>query len=161
VNTRAVTVALWIGVFAAAVSDLRLLRTSTAVGVDDVFITAPDLMGDHAMSPDSASRLATLVTDADPFRVDRHPSSVPFRAAQAEPAAATPQPVRPALTLSGIVGGPPWAAVVSGVPGHSESVIVHAGDTVGGLRIGFVTARSMLVSGMDTVWRLHIQQPWR
>jgi hypothetical protein len=113
------------------------------------------------MSQDSASTLAALVTDADPFRVDRHPTDVPFRPLQPGPAATAPPPVRPVLTLSGIVGGPPWAAVITGVPGHPESVVVHAGDTVGGLRIRVVTASNLVVSGTDTVWRLRIQHPWR
>ena len=39
-----------------------------------------------------------------------------------------PPPPKPRLILRGLVGGPPWNAILDGIPGHDGSYVVRAGD---------------------------------
>ncbi|MBX6330548.1 MAG: hypothetical protein IRY91_01740, partial [Gemmatimonadaceae bacterium] len=72
-----------------------------------------------------------------------------------------PAPPKPALALAGLVGGPPWAALLDGVPGRDGTVLVHVGDTLGPLRVRSVSAAGVTISGMDTTWHLTLKRPWR
>lgn len=113
------------------------------------------------ITADSLSALADRITSADAFRIARRPSPVPFGADLDVGAASAPKPPKPALVLSGIIGGPPWIGVVDGIPGHDQSVLVHPGDSVGGLRIRSVTRNYVMIAGIDTTWRLTVHQPWQ
>jgi len=113
------------------------------------------------IAAESLNVLADRIVAADAFRIARRPSPVPFGTTANAAEAAVPKPPKPALVLSGIIGGPPWIGVVDGVPGHDQSVLVQSGDTLGGLRIRSVTKDHVLVAGLDTVWRLTVHQPWQ
>jgi hypothetical protein len=112
---------------------------------------------------DSAAR---VVASSDPFRLERAPSSVPYSAAQegAPVAPPPPEPPKPKLALVGIVGGPPrtpWVALLDGVPGRDGSVLVHAGDTIAGLRVRNLGPRGITITGLDTTWKLTLERPWQ
>ena len=112
------------------------------------------------LSGDSLAQLTARIVATDLFRVDRHPAAVAYRPGALTAVGAAPAPVpKPNLAVAGIVG-PPWAAVLTGVPGHPTSVVVHPGDTLGGLRVRRITATAVTVTGVDTLWRLTVQQPW-
>jgi len=113
------------------------------------------------IAAESLNVLANRIVAADAFRISRRPSPVPFGTAGDAAEAAVPKPPKPALVLSGIVGGPPWIGVVDGVPGHDQGVTVQSGDTLGGLRIRSITKHLVLITGLDTVWRLTVHQPWQ
>ena len=75
------------------------------------------------------------------------------------PAPATPKPPappKPRLVLRGIVGGPPWNAILDGVPGHDGSYVVTTGDSVAGLKIRSVRRDGATIRGMDTTWILKL-----
>lgn len=107
----------------------------------------------------AADRAAAATVEADPFRASRRPSAVAF-VPQGEAAPAPPRPPRPSLAMTGSVGGPPWSAILEGVPGREGSVMVSAGDTIGGLRIRSVRRDSVVVQGADTTWRLGVRKSW-
>jgi hypothetical protein len=113
-----------------------------------------------SLTADSLSTLANRIVSADAFRIVRRPSPILFGSAADAGAASAPKPPKPALVLSGIIGGPPWIGVVDGVPGHDQSVLVHPGDSIAGLRIQRVTKTLVLIVGLDTTWRLTVHQPW-
>ena len=118
----------------------------------------------HRVSGDSLRVTATRVAEHDPFRTDHRPAAVPFRADQdgsAEQAPPPPKPSKPHLTLSGIIGGPPWSAILDSVPGREGSVLVRKGDTLGELRVRSVGRDTVIVQGADTVWRLIVKRPWQ
>jgi hypothetical protein len=100
---------------------------------------------------------ARAVAETDPFRLDRHPTSVRYRA-DLEGVAPPPKPAKPLLVLEGLVGR---AALLDGVPGHTVTAIVHAGDTLGGLTIRRVGRDTVMVSGVDTIWRLTVRHAWQ
>ena len=118
----------------------------------------------HA-SADSMRRFASFVTAHDPFRPEHHPSIVPYNpdiesaAAGAPPP--PPKPPKPRIAVAGIVGGPPWSALLDSVPGRDGSVLVRKGDTLSGLRIRSVGRDTVIVQGADTVWRLVVKRPWQ
>jgi hypothetical protein len=68
-----------------------------------------------------------------------------------------PPPQRPPLAVSGIVG-PPWVALLDGVPGRDAPVLVRAGDRVGELRVTQVRRDGVVVVGMDTTWWLSLKR---
>ncbi|HEX5180126.1 MAG TPA: hypothetical protein VFW04_12400 [Gemmatimonadaceae bacterium] len=110
-------------------------------------------------SVDSLTILTSRIVDRDAFRLDRKPAAVAYRTSgDSAVSAAPPSPPKPVLSLVGIVGGPPWAALVNGIPAHDGSVLVHARDTAGGLRVTRVSADGVTISGLDTVWHLTTKQ---
>ena len=116
------------------------------------------------MPADSARAAAARVAEHDPFRLDHHPASVPYRPEQegvAQEAPPPPKPPKPHLSLSGIVGGPPWSAILDSVPGRDGGVLVRKGDTLNGLRVRSVGRDTVIVQGADTVWKLIVKRPWQ
>ncbi len=105
------------------------------------------------------------VVGGNPFRLDRAPAPIGFN----QPAApgmmpgmggpyVPPPPPRPQLAVTGIVG-PPWQALLEGVPGREgTAVVVRRGDVLGDLRIRDVTRTTVVVSAPDTTWRLTVRR---
>lgn len=112
---------------------------------------------------DSLATLADRIAGSDPFRTARQPSQVaydPAHAGEPQPAAAHVGPNIPSLSVAGIVGGPPWIALVNGVPGRDGSASVRAGDTIAGTRVISIARTSVTFGMADTTWRLALQVPW-
>jgi len=104
------------------------------------------------------------VVESNPFRLDRRPAQVAYdpELEGAAPAPPPPPPVpKPSLSLAGIVGGPPWEALVDGIPGREGSALVRGGQVVGELRVRSVDARKVVIEGADTVWTLTLRKPWQ
>lgn len=117
----------------------------------------------------SEARLAEAagaITRGDPFRLDRRPAPMAFSAAPGSVNGmpgmmpAPPPLPKPQLSVSGIVG-PPWTALLDGVPGREGSVAVHTGDRVGELTVRRVDSSGVVVVGMDTTWRLSLKRTWQ
>jgi len=105
------------------------------------------------------SEAANEVIVNNPFRISRRPSGVPFGSETRQPEQQQPASTpRPNLVLVGIVGGPPWIALVQGVPGREGLVVFRQGDTVAGLSISEVTRQGAVVIGADTLWRLALKR---
>jgi hypothetical protein len=122
--------------------------------VHPVIGLVPDVGVPPSESIDSAAKVAAAT---DPFRLDRRPSSVPYRP-DLEGIAPPAKPPKPALGLGGLVGN---AALVDGVPGRGTTAIVHTGDTLGGLRIRRIGRDTVIVTGADTTWRLTLRRAWQ
>lgn len=95
---------------------------------------------------------------ADPFRLSNTPAAVRF---DARNDAASPAPgtmpaaaLRPALILRAIVGGPPWQAIVDGIPGQQPGTVVRAGSAFDRISVAAVTRDSVVLHGPDTTWVL-------
>jgi hypothetical protein len=98
-----------------------------------------------------------LTVSNDPFRLANSPSSVRFDPAAdaigVVSASTIPQP-RPVLVLKAIVGGPPWQAVIDGIPGQPPGTFAKQGTRFDKLTIRAVTRDSVIVQGTDTAWVL-------
>lgn len=113
------------------------------------------------------SRLASSAKnfrDLDLFRFDRKAARVRFNPSGpvGQPGVTPPPaPPRPAIRLVGIIGGPPWTALVEGVPGRESGVLLRVGETSGGIRVTSLAGDSGVFAGFDTVWVLRVRTPWR
>jgi hypothetical protein len=142
-------------------------------GAEPVAAPAPDALAaapaePPRVPPERLAEAARAVTGGNPFRLERAPAPIgfaqpaadPFAAAGAMTAYESPPPPRPPLAVSGIVG-PPWQAVLEGVPGREGGVLVRRGDVLGDLRIRDVSQTEVVVSAPDTTWRLSVRKPWQ
>jgi hypothetical protein len=119
------------------------------------------LSAPEAVDPPTLAGLAQRLRQVDsatarnPFRLDRSPAPV---APPSDPLGGqvAPPPFRPSLALSGITG-PPWAAVLEGVPEHENGVVVRGGERFGELQVRSVARGGVVVSSSDTTWRLTLR----
>jgi len=90
----------------------------------------------------------------DPFRLSNEPAAVRYDAsAEGEVVSAVPV-VRPTLVLKAIIGGPPWQAVIDGIPGQPPGTIAAPGARFDKLVVRRVTRDTVVVQGPDTTWLL-------
>ena len=158
---------LWAGAactLAIAVAGARWTPASAVPRAERATAATPTAMADAA----SLVRSRDRVIAGDPFRLLRRASPMGFALAMPEQGMGVTMPVRPTkpvLVLRGVVGGPGaqrWEAVLDGVPGRERGVVVRAGDVLGGaagagaLRVRQVDAGGVVITGMDTTWRLNV-----
>jgi hypothetical protein len=101
---------------------------------------------------DSLDSAASHIVTHDPFRLERKPANVAFSIAPPAIMGAPPPgpPVR--IALQGMIGGPPWRAIVSGIPGHDGTIMVSTGDTLGGVTIRHIDRGGITVRVKDSTW---------
>lgn len=107
------------------------------------------------VADDSLAAAEDAIVTNDPFRLSNSPPAVRY-----DPAAdgvvqsgVLSQP-RPSLVLKAIVGGPPWQAVIDGIPGQPPGTLAQAGSRFDRLIVRAVTRDSVIVQGADTSWVL-------
>jgi hypothetical protein len=117
----------------------------------------------HWPTADSLTRASSIIASADLFRLERKPSTVAYRPELegVAPPSPPPKPPHPQLSVAGIVGGPPWEALLDGVPGREGSVLVRKGDVLGDLKIRAVRKDTVIVQGADTTWKLALKHTWQ
>ncbi len=89
----------------------------------------------------------------DPFRLDRKPTNVAYTTTPVgivAPIVAAAPAIH--IVLQGTIGGPPWHAIISGVPGREGTIVVSAGDTLGGVAIRRVSRDGVTVRVKDSTW---------
>lgn len=96
-----------------------------------------------------------VVLAGDPFRLAQ---STAVASSVVPPGALPPVRFRPALVLSGVVGGPPWSAVIEGVPGREGPWVARAGDRFGELTVKRVARDTVVIVASDTTWRLTLRR---
>jgi len=111
---------------------------------------------------DSLGEAAANAVANDPFRLVNRPTGVRYDAktegGAGAPAPFVPPPVRPMLVLKAIVGGPPWQAVVDGIPGQQPGSIVRTGDTFDKLTVRNVGRDTVVIQAPDTIWKLTLSR---
>ncbi len=122
-------------------------------------VTAPPVPPEHVTRSDIDVAVIAL-TETDPFRAGRRPSPVAYQPTRDGAPPPPPRATRPGLALSGIIGGPPWSAVLEGVPGRDGGSVVRTGDTLGGLKVRAAGRDTVVIIGMDTTWRLTVRRAW-
>ena len=159
---RRLEIGLWCGALAASL--LAGVRART-VGKMSFGSELHSLMA--APRPTAPERSDLLVASAetlvtrDPFRLDRRPSATAYSPGLETGPPPPPRPPRPPLAVTGIVGGPPWEALVEGIPGRAGSVLVRRGDTLSGLRVRSISKDTVRITGMDTTWKLPVRKAWQ
>lgn len=95
-----------------------------------------------------------------PFRLD---GTIPSRRyGEAPVALANVQPEHPAavyaVVVKALVGGPPWAAIVSGLPGEPTDRVVRVGDRLGPVSIERISADAVHLATSDTSWVVRLPE---
>ena len=142
---------------ATGLSSLRAEEAHAMAGVPSRVDVSPPAERPRG---DSLVAAAVRIAATDPFRLGRRPSPVPFRVELEGAPPMAPSPPKPLLSLRGVLGGPPWEALVEGFPGREGSVLVRRGDHIGALVVRRVTADTVAISGLDTTWTLTLKRVW-
>jgi len=147
---------LWaITLGAGAMTVGQVLLASNPSSLDDSPLPTMSrvLMYDPGLLRDAADSVAS----SDPFRLDRHSSGPTVDSpVTPSPSAATAPPLL--LELSGVIGGPPWRAIVSGIPGREAGVVVRAGDTLGGIRVRTIKRDTVVIRAGDSTMTLILKK---
>lgn len=106
----------------------------------------------------SATRIdAALEIGVDPFRFSHEMPGL--RLGEEPVPESIPGPAyRPALVLKGIVGGPPWTALVAGIPGNRGARLLSVGDRADSIMVRSIGSDSVVLSGPDTTWTLRLER---
>lgn len=126
---------------------------------DAVALTTPralQRLDRPALTADGARLL-----QGNPFRSARRPTDVRYNPWEPvyTPVTVAP-PVRPMLTLAGILGGPPWNAVIQGIPGKESGIVLRIGETVNGFQLVSIRGDTVRIAGQDTTWILNPKPAW-
>jgi len=108
---------------------------------------------------DSISALVALAGTRSPFRfID--PEPVATSEEPLTPLSSTVAPT-PTFLLKAIVGGPPWQAVIQGVPGSEGDRVVRQGERVADLTVLAIAREAVVIRWIDSTWtmRLDPRQP--
>ena len=139
----------------------------SALTIAAVLLTAAPSAADAQGQPARADTTA-LATQAarlrarDPFRLDRKPAAVRYNPWETVTApVATPPRALPPLALAGLVGGPPWNALIEGVPGAEGGFLLTLGDSAKGILFTALRGDTVFLVGFDTTWSLTPRRPWR
>jgi hypothetical protein len=155
---RRVEQSLWIVTSLVAIAGALVLgHQGAAAALPPIRETQRRATGSPArLTRDTRDQLQAILA-GDLFRRERQqPDSAASAPATQLATPRPPAPPKPNLTLRGLVGGPPWDAILEGLPGHEGSYVVRAGDSVGGLRIRSVRRDGVTIRGMDTTWLLKL-----
>jgi len=155
VKTNTVVLALVASsALAATGAAIQWKRVDTGASRDDVAVSALHVLAPR-LPADSLERAAEAIVTNDPFRLSNSPPAVRFDpTTDGGPAAALVAPPRPVFVLRAIVGGPPWQAVIDGLPGQPPATLVRAGSKFDRITVRAVTRDSVIVQGVDTSWVL-------
>lgn len=149
--------ALWVLALLLVVGTLKAAWIST----DGGRASSPTSVADAVVLFDSTSlaSAADTVIDNDPFRLDRAPADIGFgQDAVTAPQSPPLQFRQPPPRLTAVLGGPPWRAVLEGVPGREGSVVVSPGDRVGPFAVLTISRTLLKLKEADTTWHLHLRE---
>ncbi len=100
----------------------------------------------------------------NPFRFQRRPTEVRFGSPRGAAAPQVPleaeEPDLSRVSLAGIVGGPPWAVILEGLPGAERGVLIQVGDQAHGVTVRDVRGDAAVLSSADTTWTVSLKPPW-
>jgi hypothetical protein len=113
-----------------------------------------------ALSGDSIADASEMIVSNDPFRLSNEAPTVRYNPANdgAGGLAAAIPLVRPSLTLKAIVGGPPWQAVIEGLPGQQSGAVAEVGTRFDRIVIRSISRDSVVVQAPDTLWVLRFKR---
>ncbi|MBV9107952.1 MAG: hypothetical protein JO306_00920 [Gemmatimonadetes bacterium] len=164
-SRRGMEAALWaLALVLSLTAWMRVRHAVPAVGasVPDAALAAPAPVGRVPVTVLASA--AAAARDGDVFRLDRAAPPVRFAATPgavvpAGPPAPPPQP-HAMLVLAGVIG-PPWQALIEGIPGHAGAVVLRQGEKIEDLRVISITRDRAVVQGADTTWRLTLKRNWQ
>ena len=155
---------LWLSAVSTAAGGVVSVRVSAARVLAATPPTVLPAVGAVPARPraDSLESAVENITDRNLFRPERTSAEK-----RTQPPAAMqmgmPMPVpstKPRLVLRGVIGGPAWEAIIEGIPGHEGSVVLRAGQSLGGVTLRSVRSDTAYARGFDTTWALPLARSW-
>jgi hypothetical protein len=148
--------------FAAVVatSAMAMHRWFSAQPSSPMARAIPALAGTQTFtfSPSVLRAAAETTVENDPFRLSNTPPSINPTGRSTARLPAPPRVPHLTLVLKAITGGPPWQAVVAGLPGQGGDAIVRAGATFGELTVQSIARDTVIVRTADTTWTLALKR---
>jgi hypothetical protein len=163
-NARLVRIGLWITTVAGLAVTFTVLRDAGRNSSPAIPQMPRALLVPPRASAELLEQAVSDVAERNLFRPERamaEASSAPMAAigpTMGVPAPMTPG--RPRLTLRGVLGGPPWDALIEGIPGREGAVVMRAGETQAGVTIRAIRRDTVLARGFDTTWALTLARSW-
>jgi hypothetical protein len=108
---------------------------------------------------DSLEEAVGIIAEGNLFRPERS-SADPAKAVSVATSGVPPSSMRPRLVLRGILGGPPWDALIDGIPGRDGALVIRVGQTIAGITVRVVRRDTVFVRGFDTTWTLTLGRNW-
>lgn len=149
---RGTSVILIVAVVASSAA--TVLRTLSAL-----FARSADPAGAVVASPlsgrlqrDSVNELLAGALRHSPFRLGSTTAVPTVDAAPPLPQASA----APDIVVKAIVGGPPWQAVVQGLPGTTEERVVRVGERVSDVTILTIASESVVLRWNDSTWTVRL-----
>jgi hypothetical protein len=158
---RRVERALWSCAAIALAAGLLGLRAAERTGVAAGAMVLPVV--DVAVErPTSGSFEAAVgaIAAHNLFRAERASAEEGESSASSGPTGMTVPSNKPHLVLKGVLGGPPWDAIVEGIPGREGAVVIRVGESVAGVTVRAVRHDTAYVRGFDTTWALPLARTW-
>jgi hypothetical protein len=110
-------------------------------------------------SPSALRAAAETTVKNDPFRLSNTPPSVNSAARSNAPRPPAPSRVpHVTLVLKAITGGPPWQAIIAGLPGQGGDALVRPGATFGEFMVQSIGRDTVIVSTVDTTLTLALKR---
>lgn len=137
------------------------VRRAGPVNVAAAVVSVPPAVSQTATSHTSATSAGASVVETDPFRLSRKPALIrvgqPITVSYGTPSGPPPK-LRPVMTVKAIVGGPPWSALVDGLPQTTGSTVVREGVKFGEVTIRAISRDTVVIASADTVWNLTVKR---
>ena len=156
--------ALWCAAGAMALAALRIASPSPVGRATAPSIAAAPAPAVHADAESLQTQAADLRA-GNPFRLQRTPTDrlygTPQGVETSQAANGAPEPSLPALTLAGIVGGPPWSAVLESGQSERPGMLLRVGEEWNGIRVEWIRSDSVKLVTADTGWIVALKRPWR
>lgn len=146
----------WGAALALIAAAVLLARLPGLPGVRDVL---PPLSSTRTVEPEQPQTrsVAQRVAASNPFRFDRQQVAHAFVPSEAVPLRQpSDEPMRPELVG---LSGPPWRAILEGIPGVSGGFVAAPGDTINGYAIAHVGSDSVVIERDRITWRLTLRRP--
>lgn len=157
---RREAIAFLFALVAASGATLRIARstgTATQAAAPMYALTVVTPLVDD----DSLGEAAANAAGNDPFRLVNRPASVRYDAKTEGIGGGQVSelvPLRPQLAVKAIVGGPPWQAIVDGLPGQQPGAIVRGGEHFDKLTVRSVGRDTVVIQAPDTTWKLTLKR---
>lgn len=131
------------------------VSASPALGSPE-YVKSTSTSSTGVVQSESGTDVASIVK-RNPFRLSGRPALI-RHGTSGTPEARVTAKYRPSLVLKAIVGGPPWAALIGGVPGRGSDALVHVGQRLDSLLVRSIAADGVTIVGPDTTWILTLSR---
>jgi hypothetical protein len=127
--------------FEVVIESVALPREDGRDGVDALRAHAPAIV----------TTAAPAFGDRDPFRVDHRAPPMRYTGAPTSSLPIAAAEVIPRMTIRAIAGGPPWHALIDGLPGETHPMLVQPGTIVEKLTVGRITRDTVVIHDAATM----------